>query len=242
LVDMEGRLLGINAAIISSNGGGSDGIGFAVPSNMVSAVIEHLEQDGEVRRGMLGVQISDNSPQLAQSLQLTTSNGALVTRVLPDSAAEAAGIEVYDVVTAIDDKVINSGRDLRNLVGLVRRGQPVELQIQRGDALLTLTAVIGGNNKQAASAAEAGGIPELMAGISLANAIDEEHPVGVQVVGLEPGSSAIQAGLQPGDIIIEVNRTPVITLQEFIRQANEADGFMALTVLRDQRPLLIMLS
>jgi len=242
LVDMEGRLVGINAAIISSNGGGSDGIGFAVPSNMVSAVLEHLERDGEVRRGMLGVQISDNSGQLAQALELPTDSGALVTRVLADSAAETAGIKVYDVITAIDGKPVSSGRDLRNFVGLVRQGETVELEILRGTKELLLTAIIGNTGGLASAAEEVDSVTELFAGASLATATDGGSPAGVEVLEVDPGSRAGRAGLQSGDVIIEVNRESVLSLQEFNQQAGEAENFLALTVLRGKRPLLIMIS
>ena len=242
LVDMEGRLVGINAAIISSNGGGSDGIGFAVPSNMVAAVMEHLERDGEVRRGLLGVQISDNSRQFARALDLSTNRGALVTRVLPNSAAEAAGIRVYDVITAIDGKPVTSGRDLRNLIGLVRQGEAVDLQIVRGDTELLLTAIISSTTELASQTQGTGGSSNLFAGASLATAIADGSPAGVEVLAVESGSRANRAGLQEGDVIIEVNRESIVTLQEFNRQADEAGNFIALKVLRDQRPLLLMLS
>jgi len=242
LVDMEGRLVGINAAIISGNGGGSDGIGFAVPSNMVAAVLEHLERDGEVRRGMLGVQISDNSPRLARTLDLASSEGALVTRVLPGSAAETAGIRIYDVIAAIDGKPVNSGRDLRNLVGLIRQGAAVQLDVLRGTTELSLTAFIGSTDGLASAPEQSGNVPNLFAGASLATATDADAPAGVEVLDVDPGSRAGRAGLQAGDVIIEINRQPILTLQEFNRQAGEAGSFLALTVLREQRPLLIMLS
>lgn len=242
LVDMEGRLLGINAAIISSNGGGSDGIGFAVPSNMVSAVLEHLERDGEVRRGVLGVQISDNSPQLAQTLELASSSGALVTRVLPDSAAEVAGIKVYDIITAIDEKPVSSGRELRNLVGLIRQGAAVQLDVLRGTTELSLTATIGNSSGPTVAEESTARLPVLFAGASLATATNGNSPAGVEVLVVDPGSRAARAGLQAGDVIIEINRQSVLTLQQFNQQADEADGLMALTVLRGQRPLLIVFS
>jgi serine protease DegQ len=242
LVDLEGRLIGINAAIISSNGGGSDGIGFAVPANMVATVVAHLERDGEVRRGMLGVQISDNSRQLADALGLATRDGALVARVLPNSAAEAAGLKVYDVITAIDGEPVTGGRDLRNLVALVRQGQAIELSIRRGDAQLSLTAVIGGSNELVSDDGDAGAIADVFAGARLASAIVDGSPVGVEVVSVDLGSRADQAGLEVGDIITEVNRQSVRNLQAFNLQAKQEDNFLALTVLRDERPLLIMVS
>ncbi len=239
LVDLEGRLIGINTAIISSNGGGSDGIGFAVPANMVAAVVAHLEQDGEVRRGMLGVQISDNNPQIAEALGLSASAGALVASVLPDSAAEAAGLQVYDVITGIDGEAVSGGRDLRNLVALVRQGQSVELAITRGEVELSLTAVIGGRDEPDSGAvAMFDGIP----GSRLASAVVDGTHVGVKVLSVDPGSPADRAGLEEGDIITEVNRQAVRNVQEFDQQRVRQDSILALTVLRDDRLLLIMVS
>jgi serine protease DegQ len=242
LVDLEGRLVGINAAIISSNGGGSDGIGFAVPANMVAAVVGHLERDGEVRRGMLGVQISDNSRRLADALGLSTSDGALVARVLPGSTAEQAGLEVYDVITAIDGDPVSSGRDLRNLVALVRLGQTVELQITRGETKLSLAAVIGGRDEAVPDTGATVAIADVFAGARLASVIEGGLAAGVEVLAVDPGSQAARAGLEVGDIVIEVNRQLVRNLQEFNQQAEQEGDFLALTVLRDERPLLIMVS
>ncbi|PCJ24753.1 MAG: serine endoprotease DegQ [SAR86 cluster bacterium] len=142
LVDMEGNLIGINTAIISGNGG-SNGIGFAVPGNMVFAVIEHLKRDGEVRRGLLGVTITDTTPAIVSALNLNISAGALVTSVKTNSAAERAGLEVSDIIVEIAGQSVASGRDLRNRVGLMLQGQEVTLVLYRNGERETLQATIG---------------------------------------------------------------------------------------------------
>ncbi|MFM1895958.1 MAG: hypothetical protein RLZZ385_1032 [Pseudomonadota bacterium] len=239
LVDMEGRLVGINTAIISGNGGGSDGIGFAVPANMVASVMEHLERDGEVRRGMLGVQISNLTPELAATLKMDMRAGALVTNVLPDSAAEAAGVEVYDVITAIDGTPVESGRELRNIVGLLRQDQQVELSLVRNGRDMTLRATIGGANNGVAAT---GGRPANatdFGGARLAE-VAGDGP-GLEVTAVAPQSRAASAGLRPGDVILEVNRAAVNDLAGFNREVEAGQGLLALTVLRDERRMMIIM-
>jgi serine protease DegQ len=244
LVDMEGRLLGINTAIISANGGGSDGIGFAVPANMVAAVVHLLEQDGEVRRGMLGVQISDVSPEIVAALKLGTQRGALVAGVLADSAAEAAGIEVYDVIVRVNGKEVENGRDVRNRIGLIRRGEAVQLGIVRGGEALNLTATIAGDEGVVAAASREPGI-DRFAGATLRDAMgtaSQPQMDGVAVVGVDPDSRSWQAGLREGDIIIELNREAIADLQQFRQELAAAGRLVALTVWREHRRLLVLVS
>ncbi len=241
LVDMEGRLVGINSAIISSSGGGSNGIGFAVPANMVAAVMEHLVRDGEVRRGMLGVQISDLTPEIAATLQLTRQDGALVTTVLPGSAAEAAGIQVYDVITAIDANQINSGRELRNVVGLLGLDQEVEVTVLRDSRELKVMTRIGSGQEVAVSDATRPDDNTDFKGAKLRNVESMQPQRGVEVVNVGPESPAELAGLQAGDVILEVNRASVTDLAAFNRAVNDTAGLLALTVARNEQRMIVML-
>ena len=244
LVDMQGRLLGINTAIISSNGGGSNGIGFAVPANMVATVIEHLERDGEVRRGMLGVQITNVSPSMAESLNLDTSSGALVTNVFPGSAAEVAGIEIYDVIVEIDGNRVENSRDLRNYVGLLRQNEEVQLRLFRDGMEQEVSAVIGDSHAIAAGNGRSEGEIARFAGAILRNNDTGEGDAdtrGVVVARLEPQSGAGRAGLREGDIITEINRNTVNSVREFNRQIEAIDGLIAFTVIRDNRPMMILM-
>lgn len=242
LVDMEGRLIGMNTAIISGSGG-SNGVGFAVPADMVSTVIGHLERDGEVRRGLLGVTITNLSPDVAAALNLDLTEGALVTSIMEGSAAEQAGLEVSDVVVEMDGEPINSSRDLRNHVGLKRRGEEVQLRLYRNGELQSLTAVIGGPSGAVASAdgspAESTGfrgaeLRSLQAGES----DYAEH--GVVVTDVSGRSRAASAGLQAGDIITEVNRRGVNDLSEFNAAVAAAERLTAVTVVREGRRLLLL--
>ncbi len=243
LVDMEGRLLGINTAIISGNGGGSDGIGFAVPAGMVAAVVGHLERDGVVNRGMLGVQISSVTAEIAASLDLAVSRGALVTGVLPDSAAEKAGIRVYDIIVGIDGQAVESGRDLRNRVGLISVGGQADLTVVRNGTEIQVAASLGGEAGQVVAQRESARPPASLAGASLqsADARDDGNG-GVLITDVVPRSRAWQAGLRAGDRITEVNRKTVQDLAEFDGLVDQAGALLALTVRREDRELLIMVS
>ena len=148
LVDMEGNLIGINTAIISGSGG-SNGIGFAVPTDMVASVMDHLKRDGEVRRGLLGVAIADATPEIVAALEVDVDHGAVVTSVMPDSAAEKAGVQLSDVIVEIDGKQVRGSRELRNMVGLMRQDQLVELVLYRNGIRESVQARIGGSTGQA---------------------------------------------------------------------------------------------
>ena len=241
LVDLEGRLIGINTAIISGSGG-SNGIGFAVPADMVSSVVEHLERDGEVRRGLLGVTITDLTPQVAEALETDLKEGALVTSVMPDSAAEAAGVEVSDVIVAMDGEAITSSRDLRNKVGLMSRGEEVRLRLYRNGRAMELDAVIGGPSGTVVGAADSGAQDTGFRGAELRSLAADESEFsdeGVLVVNVQPGSPVAAAGMQAGDVIVEVNRRAVANLEQFNAALGDSERLTAITVLREDRRLLL---
>ena len=242
LVDMEGHLIGINSAIISGNGG-SNGIGFAVPADMVSAVIGHLERDGEVRRGMLGVTITNVTQDVQQALNVSVQEGAVVTAVLPGSAAADAGIQISDVIVEIDGRSVASSRELRNIVGMMRRDQQVALGLYRDGERITVDAVI----KAAESKASESSRPAVAAdyrGAQLrtlpagANAFTDR---GVEIVAVQSQSRAWAAGLRTGDVIVEINRQPITDLPAFNSAIENLDRFAALTVIREDQRMLLFL-
>lgn len=151
LIDMEGNLIGINTAIISGNGG-SNGIGFAVPADMVLTVMEHLKRDGEVRRGLLGVSIANATPDIAAALNADAELGAVVTGVQPGSAAERAGIEISDIIVELNGEPIKGSRELRNTVGLMLQDQELNLVLYRDGERQSVRATIGGITGQASKA------------------------------------------------------------------------------------------
>jgi Do/DeqQ family serine protease len=133
LVDLQGRVVGINTAILAP-GGGNIGIGFAVPINMARQVMDQLVSYGEIRRGRIGVAMQDLTPDLAQALGTKHTQGAVIARVDPGSPAERAGLRTNDLVIAVNGAPMRSGTELRNRVGLSRIGDEVELTIERAGA------------------------------------------------------------------------------------------------------------
>ena len=130
LVDLRGNLVGINTAILAP-GGGNIGIGFAVPINMARRVMEQLIRYGEVKRGRIGVTIQDLTPDLAQAMNTTRINGAVIAKVEPGSSADHAGLKTGDLVVSADGVAVHSGTQLRNAIGLTRIGDEVKLTVDR---------------------------------------------------------------------------------------------------------------
>ncbi len=242
LVNLDGELIGINTAIISGSGT-SAGIAFAVPVNMITAVMDQLEQYGEVRRGQLGVQIQDLTGAMETALQTGAGKGALVTSVVPGSAAEKAGLEVSDVIVAVDEERVDSGRDLRNIVGLLPLNQEVTLQVYREGKRQAIKAVIGGEQQNvAANEAQPDrslSDPEYL-GAELRSA--QSAKGGVEVVSVQPQSPAWRAGLRVGDVIYEVNRNDVTDLKDFNELIADQSSIAALGVVRDNRRMLVIVS
>jgi S1-C subfamily serine protease len=131
LVDLQGRVVGINTAILAPSGG-NIGIGFAVPINMARRGMDQLISYGEIRRGRIGVAIQDLTPDLAQALGTRRTEGAVVARVEPGSPAEHAGLRPNDIIVAIEGAPMRTGSELRNRVGLSRIGDDLELTVERG--------------------------------------------------------------------------------------------------------------
>jgi Do/DeqQ family serine protease len=241
LIDLEGNLVGINTAIISGNGG-SNGIGFAVPADMVASVMGHLKRDGEVKRGMLGVTIATANPEITTALGVGLHSGAIVTSVLADSAAEQAGVEVADIIVEIDGHEIGSSRELRNTVALIRQGDEIDLVLYRDGQKQTLTAVIGGaggNIVSAASPSVSGSVLQGAQLRGLAGRGDAYGDSGLLVESLLPQSPAARAGLLEGDIIVQVNRIAVTSMAELGKALEGEERLAALTILREGRQMLL---
>jgi serine protease DegQ len=241
LVDMTGALVGINTAIISGSGT-SSGVGFAVPVDMVGAVMAHLLRDGEVRRGQLGVVIRDHSPMLEETLQLGAVRGALITQIAPGSAAESAGLQVSDLVTAIEGRPVNSSRDLRNAVGLAGVGRDLNLTVLRDGRELNIKSRIAGDGRVSSSAqADAADAARRADDGRFYGALLQDEGRAVRVNQVDQQSPAWVAGLRPGDLIRMLNRQPVHSLAELNRELNRQPRVMALTVERDGQQLLLIM-
>ncbi|HEX2148323.1 MAG TPA: trypsin-like peptidase domain-containing protein, partial [Pseudorhizobium sp.] len=231
LVTLDGKLVGINTAIISP-AGANVGIGFAVPSNIAVSVMQQLAAHGEVRRGRLGIGIQDLTPDLAGALQVSGLRGALVANVEAGSSAEQAGLRPGDVVTAVDGRHIQSARDLRNHIGLMPVDSKVVLSVRRGDEELAIEVVITADNLASIDAA---GTP--LDGVTFSRAADG---AGLMIERIDPGSPADRAGLRQGDILVSVNRSRVESVEALQNAIAARPSTLALEIIRDGRHLLLI--
>lgn len=218
LVDVEGRLIGMNTAILSRSGG-NQGVGFAVPTNLARWVMESLVNTGRVERGFLGVNIQDVTPQLAQQFKLDAAKGALVSGVSPDSPADKAGVKSGDVITDFNGKPVTDSRHLKLQVGSTTPGAAVPMNVLRDGKTVTLNVTVKelpGDKVADATPAESNADDALHGvGVSdLDKATREQlkvpsHIKGAVVSSVEEDSVAYDAGLRQGDVILEINRQPV---------------------------------
>jgi serine protease Do/serine protease DegQ len=195
LVNMDGELIGINSMIFSRSGG-NVGIGFAVPTEIASSIMGQILDFGEIRRGLLGVNIQSIDREAAETLDIDVEGGALITRVFPDSAAENAGLEVGDIIVGVNDKQVTSAAELRNTIGLLRSGDTVGIRYLRDNKSRSTSAELGRAEDQLLSG---GDIHPGLAGASFAPASTSSDS-GVEVTNVEEGSPAAQRGLRSGDV------------------------------------------
>jgi Do/DeqQ family serine protease len=244
LVNLNGELVGINSAIISRTGG-NVGIGFAIPVNMVRAIMQQLIATGSVRRGLLGVNIQDVTPELAATFGLPGNSGALVSQVSPDSAAERAGIQIEDVIVSINGNRLRDSGSLKNAIGLLPPGERVTVGLIREGREQTVTAVLGELEPTAvvAEVPSEDAEPELDAVFDGAELVDNTAPNGVAgllVTRVDPGSPAAERGLRPGDIVTKVNRVRVRTMADALPLMENARAII-LEVQRGNRSQLILM-
>jgi serine protease Do len=254
LVNVRGELVGINTAIFTRSGGYM-GIGFAVPSQMVKAVIDSLVSKGKVVRGWLGVTIQEVSPELAKQFGLKNARGALVSDILEGSPADKAGITRGDVIIEVDGKPVENAVQLRNLVAGLLVGAKVHIKAIRDKKEKAFDVAIGEQPKDLGR----GGAPSeedassgALAGLSVQEVTPElaqrfglpDDEDGVVVTRVEPGSLADDAGVQRGDLVIEINRQFVRNTRDFNRIAGEIgkDEAILLLVNRQGQTLYITIT
>ncbi|VAW67029.1 HtrA protease/chaperone protein [hydrothermal vent metagenome] len=240
LVNLRGELVGMNTAILSPGGsGGNVGIGFAIPSNMVMQIVDHLARHGEMRRGVLGVVTQDLTPDLAQAFSIKSSKGAVIARVFADSAAAQAGLQAGDVVIKMNGRKVKSSADMRNRVGLLRIGDELEIRVVRDGQQKTLIAKIAAPRLTSISGEK---LTKKLAGAVLAQVKNPDNPSQTMVVVAEvaKGSPAWYARLKRGDFILSVNRQSVDNLKS-LREQLSGQQQILLSIQRGNRAMFVLL-
>jgi len=223
LVNMEGEVIGINSAIIASG----QGIGFSIPSNMAKQIVAQLKEKGKVVRGWIGISIQSITPDIARAMGLKKEQGALVAEVVPGGPAEEAGLKRGDVITSFDGREIKKVSDLPFTVAETPVGKKVPVQIIRDGKEMNVDIKIA-EMPQGREAGPAG--PQENLGLTVSNITPQvRHEFGIQdkagviVSEVLPGSLADDAGIQPGDIIKEVNRKPINNVKDYNAEMKKAE-------------------
>jgi serine protease Do len=244
LIDLHGDLVGINTAILPGNGGGNQGIGFAIPINMAHAVMDQLIAHGKVIRGYLGVYIQNMTPELAQSFGLSNPNGALIGDVTPGGPGSKAGLQKGDVVTELNGKKIEQANELRLAISQTAPGTTVQLQVLRNgqprNVSVTLAELPKDQLNNEESGSSNGDQNQGLEGVqveSLTPAIAQQLQLpagttGVVISSVDQGSVAAESGLDRGDVIQEVNHKPVNSVKEFQQAISANKGNVVLLVNR----------
>lgn len=233
LVDVTGKLIGINTAILSKSGGNL-GIGFAIPSDLAHKVMTDLVKYGHVVRGYLGLEAQNLTPELAKEFNLYLISGALVSAVVPRGPADKAGLEVGDVITRFDGKAVPDARQMRLSVADAKPGQTVPLELVRNGSVKTFRVAVGQapnddllakpdpiSSEQDPGVLQGVTVGELNSQIRQRLKIPP-NVLGAMVLEVHPFSVAAQAGLQPGDIIQSINRHEVRNAEEVLRLTQKA--------------------
>ena len=222
LINIEGEVIGINTAIISGNSGGNVGIGFAIPINIAKGILKDLKEKGSVTRGWLGVMIQKITPELAKSFGLNQSEGALVGDVIPGGPAFKGGVKRGDVIVRFDGKDVKDMEDLPKIVAATTPSSVVNVEIVREGSPKTLSIKIETlTDTQATVVAKADPLGMQVQDITpeLAKSLQLEVNQGVLVSDVSPGNSAAESGIRRGDVISEMNRTPITNMKDYQRLA-----------------------
>ncbi|WP_336795103.1 serine endoprotease DegQ [Erwinia aphidicola] len=237
LVNLNGELIGLNTAILASSGG-NIGIGFAIPSNMAMGLAQQLIQFGEVKRGQLGIKGTEMTADMAKAFKVDIQHGAFVNEVLPQSAAAKAGIKAGDIITSVDGKNVANFAELRVKIGTTPPGQEVKVGLLRDGKPVTVTVKLDNSSQTTASA-------ELMTpalqGATLSDGAAKDGTKGVKVDEVAKATPAAQFGLQKDDVIVGVNRTPVQNLAELRKLLETKPDLLALSIMRGDENIYLLL-
>ena len=249
LVNMNGELIGINTAILSRSGG-SQGIGFAIPTTMVEPIVSNLLKDGKVKRGYLGVGIQDLTKELATGLGLKDKKGALVSDVVAGGAGEKAGLKQGDLVTALNNKRVRSSTAFRNRIASLGPNKIARMSVIRNGKNRIVTARLDQRPTDAlASANQPGKQPKqkstkgkgLFKGVQVTALTDKMRQnkkipktlKGVVVTAVDPTESFGRINLRPGDVIVEINRQAIKSVNDFKKFGNKTKNSIAVLVWRN---------
>ncbi|MGL6071261.1 DegQ family serine endoprotease [Craterilacuibacter sp.] len=247
LFNLKGEVVGINSQIYSRSGGFM-GISFAIPIDIAMNVVEQLKTKGKVSRGQLGIHIQELTQELAQSFGLERPHGALVVRVEPDGAAAKAGVQLGDIITKLNDKVVDSSRDLPMLVGAMQPGTEVKLTLWRKGKEVVVTARLAELLAEQGEAPAANGESQPYSFDKIGLTVTELNAEQAKALGVKGGllvqraqGIAARSGLMNGDVIIGINQNEVASVKGFERELNSARGNVALLVRRMDNTLFIPL-
>jgi len=231
LVNAHGELIGINTFIITNNGSFA-GAGFAIPSQIVHATADQLIQHGKVEHGFLGINMNDVTPANAQFFNLPEASGAIIAQVTPDSPASRGGVKTGDVITQLNGEKIVNGSALQVAVSQMTPGTKIALGVMRDGKQQTLPLTVGqfhASTEEASNDTPEGGPQSGKLGIAVSDLTPEirqqanvpEHIHGVVVENVRPESPADEAGIQPGDVILEVNRKAAESASKFAEEVHQ---------------------
>jgi serine protease Do len=243
LINFEGQLIGINTAIIAP-AGGNVGIGFAIPINMARSIMDQLIKFGEVRRGLLGIFAQPLTPELAEAFKVPAEmTGTVITAIAPDSPAARSKLHVGDIIISINGKAVNTPFEVRNIIGLLRVGSQVKLKLFRDGKEITREAIITGQDTQMKEMREQ---QPFLNGLSLADvnqifSSSQGMIQGVQVLNAPADSTAGEAGLMAGDIIVSANGQTVKNLEELYKAVSLNKKLLLLNVIRGPGAMFIVI-
>lgn len=237
LLNLNGELIGINTAILAP-GGGSIGIGFAIPSNMAKTLADQLIQFGEIKRGLLGIKGMEMSADIAKAMNLNVQHGAFVSEVLPNSGSAKAGIKSGDVIVSLNGKPLNSFAELRSRIATTEPGTKVKLGLLRDGKPVDVEVTL---DKSTSSTASAELIIPALQGASFSDGQMKDGTKGVVIGNVDKGSAAAQVGLHKDDIIIGLNRQHIHSIAELRKVLEGKPPVIALNVIRGNESIYLLL-
>ena len=228
LIDSRGDLVGINTAILAGNSGGNEGVGFAIPANLARSIMDQILKKGKVTRGFMGILPQELTPDMAKAFGMPNGRGVAVAQVEPDSPALKAGLKIGDVITAINGNSVDDVNAFRLQIAGFAPGTTVHLKVARSGQTLDVPVTLveyemeRAANNNGTPNISGGGEKGAMRGVSVQTLTPEirrevqtDATSGVVITDIEPDSQAAAAGLEAGDVIVQVNHKPVNTVAEF---------------------------